>query len=242
MSANHTMSTSSYTKQQLARTHLAPWQPIYEECYHLTTGFLKRSILAASLGVRVTPREATRTSPDPPRLNSLLLLSPRRRRAKHGVVGGGRPSSLARGGLRLLLHVPLDDVLPAAEKGAGAAAPGFYGDGCTGSAAAGTWGAAASPLVVLVVERRSSCSGFGRRPAWWACGSARAAVDPVFMPSDLASWTAFFTSSGRDPAGQESEIPEGWRGFLPHGYSLWLPGCCFGRVPLGVLWGIRAAG
>jgi hypothetical protein len=138
---------------------------------------------------------------------SPLAAARRRRQAKPGVVSGGGPSSLAYRGLRLLQHVPLDDVLPAAEKGVGAAAPGFYGEvngrgGCTGSAAAGTWGAAASPLVVLAVGRRSGGSGFGRLPARWACGSARAAVDPVFRPPDLASWAAFFTSSGRDPVGQ----------------------------------------
>jgi hypothetical protein len=82
--------------------------------------------------------------PNAVELHPLLLLRPpaaawHRCRAKPGVVGGGRPSSLARGGLRLLQRAALDGVLPAAEKGPGAEAPGIYGEdggcsGCTGSA------------------------------------------------------------------------------------------------------------
>jgi hypothetical protein len=52
------------------------------------------------------------------------------------VAGGGGPSSLARMGLRLRQCDALDGVLPAAELGAGAAAPGFLRRGTAAAVAA----------------------------------------------------------------------------------------------------------
>jgi hypothetical protein len=83
-------------------------------------------------------------------------------------------------------------VLSAAEKGVGAAAPGFSGKddgrgGYRGSVVARVWSAGASLLADLAVGHWSGGSGFQRRPARWVCGSARVAVDPVVRLPDLVS-------------------------------------------------------
>jgi hypothetical protein len=82
--------------------------------------------------VRVALRGAT-DEPNAAALHPFLLLASlatawRRCRAKPEVVGGGGPSFLVRRGLRLLQRGALDSALPAEEKGAGAAAPSFYGE------------------------------------------------------------------------------------------------------------------
>ena len=76
-------------------------------------------------------------------------------------------------------HSALDGMLQSAEKGAGAAAPGFFGEddgrgGCTGSATVGVWAQRRLCSVDLLVGPRSGVSGRLERSAGevgWGTGS-----------------------------------------------------------------------